>query len=83
MFRDIQTGDVIVGAWTDIGIGIVFAPLVSRAMAVTYYLLRSGKEQVDVKEIAAAFDLQILDRRATDGRLRTAETNHHCCSSTT
>jgi len=52
----LAAADPMVGVWSSIGIAIVLAPLSSCAIAVTYYLLRSGKEQVAPQEIAAVFD---------------------------
>lgn len=42
--------------WLQVAVNVVLAPFGASAAAVCYFLLRSGKEQVDVKDIAAVFD---------------------------
>ncbi|MEO6593646.1 MAG: glycerophosphoryl diester phosphodiesterase membrane domain-containing protein [Planctomycetota bacterium] len=43
-------------AWFDIGLAVVLGPFSATMAAVAYFMLRQGKENVDVKEIAAVFD---------------------------
>lgn len=42
--------------WVDIAITVFVGPFGATMMAVAYFLLRKGKENVDPKEIAAVFD---------------------------
>lgn len=42
--------------WFEVGISLMIQPISAVAMAVCYFLLRQGKEQVSVEDIAAVFD---------------------------
>lgn len=42
--------------WFEIGIALVFNAFAATLMAVCYFLLRQGKENVDAKTLAAVFD---------------------------
>lgn len=43
-------------AWLDITIAVLVTPLMATVQAVCYSLLRQGKENVDLKDLAAVFD---------------------------
>jgi hypothetical protein len=48
--------DMLGSPWFQIGVQVVMTPFGATMAAVTYFLLRTGKENVDVKELAAVFD---------------------------
>jgi uncharacterized membrane protein len=48
--------DGVFPAWLEVAINLVLAPFGATMPAVCYFLLRTGKENVDAKEIAAVFD---------------------------
>ncbi|MFT4841757.1 MAG: hypothetical protein ACJA0V_003380 [Planctomycetota bacterium] len=52
----IMSPDGMVPAWINIVVQLAIAPLAAVAMAVCYFLLREGKENKSVEEIAAVFD---------------------------
>jgi len=51
-----MTGDGQIPWWFDVAFSLVIQPLGAVAMAVCYFLLREGKEQISVEQIAAVFD---------------------------
>tara|TARA_R110002072_G_scaffold4174_6_gene29570 strand:+ start:20679 stop:21401 length:723 start_codon:yes stop_codon:yes gene_type:complete len=52
----IMTPDGAMPYWFDIALALVLSPLSSVAMAVCYFLLREGKENKSVEEIASVFN---------------------------
>ena len=42
--------------WVDLTIALLLSPFSATMAAVAYFMLRHGKENVDVKAIAAVFD---------------------------
>ena len=42
--------------WFEVAFSLMIQPISAVAMAVCYFLLRQGKEQVSVEDIAAVFD---------------------------
>ena len=43
-------------AWIEVAMNVVVAPFGATMPAVCYFLLRTGKENVDAKDVAAVFD---------------------------
>jgi hypothetical protein len=54
--KSFDADEVRVPVWVDLAITLVFGPFSATMMAVAYFLLRKGKENVDPKAIAAVFD---------------------------
>ncbi|MEQ1633628.1 MAG: hypothetical protein ABL997_14715 [Planctomycetota bacterium] len=52
----IVANDLTMPAWVEFAINIVFGPFGAAMPATCYFLLRTGKENVDAKEVAAVFD---------------------------
>lgn len=53
--HDPQVGAEVSG-WVGIGWTVLFAPFAATVVATTYFMLRTGKENVDAGQLAAVFD---------------------------